>query len=137
MMDDIVEYGRTKAAELQAILHPGTTGGGGMTMTGYVASNALGQLMSMVGTGQSQAPLSYSGWSPTTNPFQDFIWRSGSKPVQISPEDTIVGTKGGASKNVSVGDINIRIDKVNSDVDVRRLAIQVRDEVVNSLRTMS
>lgn len=103
----------------------------GVAANAYISSAATQAAQNYLQTGKTQNPFNPSQW------YGDFIWRSGSKPVQISPEDTIVGTKSGTTKSISVGGINIRIDKVSSDVDIERLASQVKDKVINSLRTMT
>jgi hypothetical protein len=73
-----------------------------------------------------------------SNPFTDFIWRPGQAPQAFSSSDTVIGTKGvsgGGAVTVNLGGITIQ--RVSSDVDVRRIGEQVTDMVISKLRTMS
>lgn len=130
MFDDIVSYGRKKVDELNALLNQpktqwGTTASfGGGASRGYGATGSWGN-----------NALATGGWYPTTNPFQDFIWRKGSKPVSISSNDTLVGSKSGNTGNISIDVGGIRIDKVSSDYDVNRIASQITDKVIDNLRS--
>jgi hypothetical protein len=130
MFDDIVSYAKTKVDELNALLNQpktqwGTTAAwGGGAGGGYGASGSWGNNV-----------LSTGGWYPTTNPFQDFIWRPGSKPVSISSTDTLIGTKNKGGSNITIDVGGIRIDKVSSDYDVNRIASQITDKVIDNLRS--
>jgi len=163
MFDSVVEYGRKKVEELNALLNvrpsvPVTYG----TIAAYYATerervaamSAAERAVAATQGGvtgywadyyskQVEAAKIYLQTGKIQNPFNpeqwlgDFVWRAGSKPVRISPGDTLVGSKEGMTKSISIGDIIIRVDKVTSDVDMKRLAVEVRDEVINALRTMT
>lgn len=46
--------------------------------------------------------------------FNDFVWRPGQKPISISPNDTLVGTKGGSDSGKSIT-INQTINATSSN----------------------
>ena len=43
----------------------------------------------------------------------------------------------GSSRNINFGDIIIRVESMRSDMDVRRIAENIKDEVISNLRTMT
>jgi len=142
MFDSIVEYGRTKVAELNALLNkpaPTYTTGGGAYIGGVYVS-AIEQQLQMCIDPLMAAKAAFNnlakGLYTFKNPFQDFIWRSGTKPVAISSKDTIVGTKGGAGLgNIIVEVGGIRIDKISSDYDVGKIADKITERVIDNLRS--
>jgi len=57
----------------------------------------------------STSPLTqYSSVSP--NLYGDVIWRPGQAPIAISPDDTIVASKGGGMGGLHIGTINVYAD---------------------------
>jgi hypothetical protein len=146
MFDNIIEYAVKKINELNTALNKGP-----MYIVGGNAYNAVmtpgGPVCAAPGNTTS------TNYPPTwnipnyANPFSgaggggssgagDFVWRPGQAPIKFSSNDTITGTKGETTKSITVGDIIIRVDRISSDVDVRRMSSMVRDEVINALRTM-
>jgi hypothetical protein len=160
VFDNIVEYGRKKVEELNALLNVRniTTGyaterervaamstaerAAAATMggtTGYWAKTGTvtpADIAKAVADAQVAAIKSFSGGGGTSG-AGDFIWRSGQKPMRFSSNDTLVGAGGETpAKSITVGDIVIRIDRVSSDVDMRRMSNAIKDQVINALRTM-
>jgi hypothetical protein len=107
----------------------GGGGGGGSSGAGSASSGGM------------QSNIYPSTWNvpKVSNPFaSDFVWRPGQAPQRFSSGDTVVGTKGGSGdKGITVNLGGITIQRVSSDIDVKRIGEQVTDIVISKLRTMS
>lgn len=66
--------------------------------------------------------------------FGDVIWRPGHSPIAVSPEDTVVATRGGIGGG---GVFNINIDINASGVSVDELAKEIGDRIESELRMRS
>ena len=77
----------------------------GMKLAGYIGVGIVKGLLSLgaglvnalvtSATGGTITARSNTNWGSSSR-FNDFIWRPGHAPISISPDDTLVGTKGGA-----------------------------------------
>jgi hypothetical protein len=80
-------------------------------------------------------PSAGYNWIPK---YRDFIWRAGSGPIAISPNDTIVGREkpGNSGNNINFNpQVTIQID-AESNVDIDELKRQLGDTWINELRSM-
>jgi hypothetical protein len=121
-----------------------TTGGGSYTVTNGAVTSTSGTITTTdiknavnaaVSAASSVYVNAFTGVAGK-NPFQDFIWRSGSKPQTISSSDTIVGTKGGQEKSINLGGITVNVARMDSRYDAKQMANDVADQVINKLRSM-
>lgn len=141
--DTMVTYTQDRINQMNAMMSkpPVYSVGGVSYQAGGTAANpvcvdlskkSVADLM----TGMSIAnPLLYAIGQASKNPFSDFVWRPGSKPVSISSSDTLIGTKGGGAGNITIDVGGIRIDRVSSDYDINRIAVQITDKVIDNLRS--
>ena len=60
--------------------------------------------------------------------YDDMIWRPGQNPVGISPEDTLIATKGGLGGGSNIT-ININKPNVRGDDDIKELVRQISREL--------
>ena len=69
------------------------------------------------------------------NPYGDFIWRAGEKPIAISSKDTIVGTKGGSTGETLnfAPVINISAN-LSGSADINSLGKQLMNTMYDELR---
>jgi hypothetical protein len=79
-------------------------------------------------------------WSntPGSHVMNDFIWRPGSAPIAISPNDTVVGRKTPEGNNNNINfnpQVTIQVD-AESNVDIDELKRQLGDSWINELRSM-
>ena len=75
--------------------------------------------------------------TPGITSGNDFIMRPGQPLIKVNPNDTIVGFKGGSGLGGGVNyspTINIRVDRMSSDMDIKRLARKIGELTDRDLR---
>ncbi|GAH74882.1 unnamed protein product, partial [marine sediment metagenome] len=72
-------------------------------------------------------------WGPGGQ-MTDFIMRPGQKPMPFSPQDTIVGTKGGAGGGINITNHITVSAAINNDMDLRNLANRLSEYMDSELR---
>jgi phage-related protein len=81
-------------------------------------------------------------FSPSTRSrLDDFIWRPGTAPIAISPQDTIIGTKEGGFKGVGGGTVispifNTTITGVADKSDIERMIDENNKKQVDEIRRL-
>ena len=75
--------------------------------------------------------------TPGVTSVNDFIMRPGQPLIKVNPNDTIMGFKGKSAPGGNINyspTINIRVDKMNSDMDIKALARKIGELTNRDLR---
>lgn len=99
-------------------------------------SDIKNRILSMFSGGDSGGSSKSSGSSPKK--FNDMIWRPGSAPVSISPQDTLVATKGGpAGGGSSVVYNNTNNIQVMDKYELQRMLDDRDRKLLDDLRRLT